>query len=502
MKKFLVSIFLVTFSLSLFSQVNYDKRIEIEIKDGYTSETIHHFGKDGFILQSRKTKEVKGKKEWSYQLYNTDLEVETQNSIKLSKSLYYDENFTDKERNYTLFKDRKGNFTIVTVNAKDCEITVASGVLPKKCRVKEMSVLGDYAYFNSTIKRNPYLFSINWKTGKQKSFPIYITEVKKLKNVYLDNFQLLEETNEVMCYVKAKVDKKKIDTYVIRLDAEGNQKEMFNLTKNIEQNIIDLSAQNVGEDKFIYTGTYATKSVMSSEGIFFCESEEGVVNYINFHEYLELDNFLSYMSDKAQAKIKKKKQKKEAKGKSYNFLYRIAAHDIIRRDDGYIFIGEAYYPTYRTEYYTSTVNGVTTTKSRQVFDGYYYTHALVAKFSFDGELEWDETFELRPSSKPFYVKRFISIAEDDGSSVNMVFVNRERIVTKVIDNDGEVKETRESEPLETNHSGDKAKWTFSNIDYWYGNTFIAYGSQKIKNTKDKSVKRKRKVYFISKISFE
>ena len=45
------------------------------------------------------------------------------------------------------------------------------------------------------------------------------------------------------------------------------------------------------------------------------------------------------------------------------------------------------------------------------------------------------------------------------------------------------------------------KNTFSNIDYWYDNYFIAYGIQKIKN-KSGDVQKKRKVYFINKIYFE
>ncbi|MCB0739101.1 MAG: hypothetical protein KDC92_16445, partial [Bacteroidetes bacterium] len=199
--------------------------------------------------------------------------------------------------------------------------------------------------------------------------------------------------------------------------------------------------------------------------------------------------------------------KKEKKGKELVFSYRIAMHGIIKVDDGYMFLGEAYYPTYRTETYTttSTVNGVTTTttNTRQVFDGYQYTHAILSKFNEDGKLIWDQIFEMWPSYKPFVVKHFISIAERNQNSLKLVFASRSRITSKSFDFNGTIIQESESEEIETNFENDKTKSSFSNIDYWYDNFFIAYGEQKIKNTKDDTrQKRKRKVYFINKIKYE
>ena len=41
-----------------------------------------------------------------------------------------------------------------------------------------------------------------------------------------------------------------------------------------------------------------------------------------------------------------KKAMKEAKGKEYNLKYRLAAHEIVPVKDGYLFLAEAFYPTY------------------------------------------------------------------------------------------------------------------------------------------------------------
>ena len=39
------------------------------------------------------------------------------------------------------------------------------------------------------------------------------------------------------------------------------------------------------------------------------------------------------------------------------------------------------------------------------------------------------------------------------------------------------------------------------MDYWYGNYFLAFGYQKIKNTEGKAEKKRRRVYFLNKVGF-
>ena len=212
------------------------------------------------------------------------------------------------------------------------------------------------------------------------------------------------------------------------------------------------------------------------------------------------------MPEKQQVRLEKKKKLKEAKGQEFNLNYAIAAHDIIVQEDGYLLLGEAFYPTYRTETRTTTTttNGVTTTTTTtvQIFDGYQYTHAVLAKFGFDGNLLWDQCFEMWPIYKPYYVKRFIAFSVDEYSNIKMVFSNRNKLVSKTIDTFGNPIQDVKDYDMETNFEGDKTKSSFSDIDYWYDNYFISYGFQRIKNKTDDDVKKKRNVFFVSKVRFD
>ena len=152
---------------------------------------------------------------------------------------------------------------------------------------------------------------------------------------------------------------------------------------------------------------------------------------------------------------------------------------------------------------TETVNGQTrtVTRYRTVFDGFRYTHAVIVKFDSQGNLKWDETFEMWPAYKPFHVKRFISIAEKNEHQLKLVFASRSKITSQTVGFNGRIEKDFESETIETQYEGDKHKWTYSNIDYWYGRYFLAYGSAKIKNQESAKGDRKRKVFFISKVGY-
>lgn len=487
------------------SQVSYEQRVEFELKDGYYHEEVYEYGENGIILTSKCETKKNGKRKRKYEYYNNKLELIKSDSIEIDKKFKFEETFQGEDYLHTLYKDSKGRFSIVSVVGEDLEFTKVDGELPKKMYISDMTVLGDYAYFNTRTNKNPYLFSLNWKTGKQDPIPISIKNVKP-KFVRLDGFQLLEESNEIMLFVSARVSKKKNDTYIILLDDEGNKIDEYNLTSQVEENIIDATSFNVGNGDYIFTGTYSSVSSYSSEGIFFCKANKGNIEYINFYRYTDLKEFMSYLPERKQKKIEKRKNRKEKKGKDLKLNYSLAMHDIILREDGYYLLGEAYYATYRTETRTttSTVNGVTTTSTTtvSVFDGYQYTHAILAKFSLDGELQWDQTFEMWPWYKPFRVKKFISVNEETENSIEMVFANYSKIVSKIIDNSGSVIKDESFDDIETGHGDDKTKQSNAKSDYWYDNYFIVYGYQKIKNKEDENVKKKRKVFFMSKLKFE
>ena len=112
---------------------------------------------------------------------------------------------------------------------------------------------------------------------------------------------------------------------------------------------------------------------------------------------------------------------KEAKGKKLRYNYNLITHDIIEMNEQYVLVGEAYYATYRTEtYYTTDSKGNMVMQTRTVFDGFQYSHAVVAGFDKKGNKLWDNTFEMWLSHKPYFAKKYITVSTTD-DKINLLF---------------------------------------------------------------------------------
>ena len=198
------------------------------------------------------------------------------------------------------------------------------------------------------------------------------------------------------------------------------------------------------------------------------------------------------MSDRRKARVERKKEKAEKAGKEYSLKYNMASHGIMTDGKDSFYLGEAFYPTYVT-YRAGTV-------MITQFNGYAYTHAVLAKFDADCNLLWDNCFEMRPRQKPMYVKQFISagIKQND---VDLVYADDKMLVSKLFNNKtGEVAQERKSEMIETdNEDEDIKKMRYSGTLHWYDKNFIVYGRQIIKNH---STGERRKVFSITKYTIK
>jgi len=496
MKKiFLSGLVILLAIISAQAQLNYEKRIEFDIRNGYSGETIYTSSQECFLLESTSDEMVNGQQEIKYDLYNSDLELVETETMLIPKGMRFDEMYYNDEYVFNIYSNKKREFVIIGVSMKDLSISKTNGVLPEKAYLTDMKVLGDYAYFMARIKTAGFVYKVDLSNGKGTSFPVAIGAYSP-KKLYNENYQLLENTHEILSFTRAIVKKGVSELYMTRITEDGTMEKPVKLSGVGDNSLVSISGCRVSDSKIVITGTYA-KVGLKSEGLFFGEFEDGSINYLRYYNFLDLKDFLSYLPEKKQAKIEKKKAKKEAQGKEMTMDYYIADHDVVVLEDGYLFLGEAYYPTYRTEtYYTTGSNGAMIAHTRTVFDGYQYTHAVLGKFSKEGELMWDVCFELDPGYKPFSVKRFIAISGQTATQISMVYTSGNEIVSKSVDFNGSLVSDEKWEIMATGNDEDKTKRTFSNIDYWYGNYFLAYGSQVVKNGKEK-----RKVYFVNKIGF-
>jgi hypothetical protein len=502
--KTLLFFYLLT-SLWASAQIKYEERIEIEEKDEFSNYQTFQFGENGIVVTYEKDLNTGDLQEYYFDFYDKDLVLNSTKKIALSKKLTSEFTCGTDNTGHALLLDRKNNYALMSIDVSKNETKKVTGVFPKKLTVSEMIAMGDFVYIHGVIKKNKTLLTINWKTGVSKFISLDVPNVKA-KKVSIQGFQAHKATNEVYLFLNVKPDKRTSDVFMLRADAAGKKKSLVNISDKTESHIISTTASALDEDNFIFMGTYSDKYSYYSTGFYFSKSVGQKMDYIKFYPFSELKNFLDYLPTKQQKKYEKKISKKKAEGKTVDVLYQMVIHDLIKQSDGYVIIGECYYPTYRRETYdeTTTINGKATTvrKERTVFDGFKYTHAMVVKMDFSGKLIWNKNFKMMVGEKPLRVVKFLKVSKQDNDEIGMVYVDGSKIVSKSISSKGEVLRDVEQEVIITSKSGDKIKYTDSELKPWYDNYFLAYGYQRIKNKEDKSVKKKRNVFYLNKVKYE
>lgn len=499
------------------AQVVTENRIEFEIDSDQNNHEQEAFGKDGIVVYYEIDGKRFGDKEIRFDHYSTELVKENTADLVVPKGYYQRETARDDKKMAMLYAKNNGDYLLYILDVSTMKFTTITGELGPKARVFTMEMDGDNVYFGVTKiktggpimqalqKRKIFTHFVNISTKSDKVQPITI---EGSKNLAFSNMQLLKSHNEIIVFVDAPVGRNKYDVHSLRYSSDGTLLGKMIVNKNTDENkLVSISASKIDDGEYIITGKFVERTFglqKSNGGIFFGKMNDKAVEYIEYYKFNEFQDFLSYLSEKRQEKLEKKKNRKEKRGKELKINTLIASHDVRKIGDKYIYIGEAYYPTYRTETRTTYVNGVPTTTTVQVFDGYQYTHATIVCFNLYGEKLWDRTFKMFPGYKPFFVKLFIEVTESSEDNIGLMFSSFRTIHSMSFSIDGEELASNQVDFIDSGSEDDKIKRSFSNMVFWYDNHFIAHGVQRIKNKEEKEERGKkvRRVYFINKISFE
>lgn len=495
---------IILFTIAIFgftihpkSQIVFEERVEIPLNDGYADETVLPLGVNGLIIQSI-GKTGNGNKEYNFKLLNNQLQMVGEKSVPIKYKFSNVESTSNEDRVHVFEYTFSGDVRLITVEKGNLETKEVSFLVPKKFILGGAVGYENRYYGAMTKKKIPYMFSIDWESGELKTIRP-VTEGQKPRYIKVVGVEKVSGSNEVCFIIKQVNPNYSTQLWLYFADDEGTLTRAINLGENIPEYLINGSVSCVGPNHYISTGTYSLRQEGMSVGLFFASIEGGKLKFMKLYNFLDLDNFLKYLPEGKEERIQQKKERKEAAGKELTINYFLAPHKVIPTGDGYIYIAEAYYPTYRTEKTVLAGGGYS---YRSVFDGYQYTHGTIVKFDLEGNIVWDQVFELWPAYKPFVVKKFVSIPETSGETVELLYASLGRIHFKALDYNGNVVEDQDAEVINTGIEGDKEKWTSSEMVWWYDKNFLAYGDQKIKNKALNDEDRKRKVFFVNKIRYD
>lgn len=478
MKKVLVLAWFLAMSLlplqaQVVARVEYPQRVDYI--DRYTFTL-----KENGILRVGLSEDKVGDDRWlRYDYMDTNLKVIKYDSLKVNKKATLDNSLYKDGVMYLFYTNNSDEFYVFDFDVKTKKMNKKVGKIQEKGGIYDVTISGEYIVFNTQRKRISCLQTFNTKTGESNITEVHLKKVSDRKITILDNAVIDDEVFALVSDSK--------DTHLLRMDMKGNILGLDNLTENIPDRLFQLRFTKVDGNYYV-TGTFSKSKKGAAQGIFFSKLKNWKLEGIQYYSFVSLKGFTEGFSDRSQAKIERRKEKAEKRGKEYVESYLCASHPLIKHGNELIFIGEFYYPTY---VYTYAGNSMTTR-----FDGYQYTHALVAKFDLDGKLIWDKGFVMKPREKPFSVKHLISVASKQ-NTMQLMFADRNKLVSKQFDlRDGSVVADKNVEVAETGNEDESVKkgrnmQTLS----WYDRYFLVIGNQTIKN---KETGDRRKVFSMTK----
>jgi hypothetical protein len=350
-------------------------------------------------------------------------------------------------------------------------------------------------YFN----RVPVVMHYSLSTLKSKVLPGMFNDIGELTQVRVHNdgsfdvlISSLTPLKQRTLWIKSYTSEGEL-LRNIALDPEENKHLIFGRSLKTEQNLQ------------LVAGVYGTRSAEYSRGIFITNLDPSGMQQTKYYNFADLKNFFKYMRSGREHRIKQRIERKKIKGKRIRFNYRFLVHEVIPYKDQYVLLGEAFYPKYITvnqgpySFFTPRISPGAFISNGRIFDGYYYTHAVVMGFDRNGNLLWDNSFEIN-DVRTFTLEQFVKLEVQD-DRIALVYLFENELRTKIIQGD-QVIEGKSNDVIKGLNGQEivrKQKGAESKLEYWYDDFLYAYGVQDVVNPFRQN--EPRKVFYINKITY-
>lgn len=328
-------------------------------------------------------------------------------------------------------------------------------------------------YFN-TVPVVMYFSLLNYKTKLVPGLQNETGELTQIRTYPDSSFDVL---------ISAKDNTGTKTIWIKNYNADGNLIRNLPLTTDPDKHLIFARSLKMDSESQLVAGVYGRKFSTYSKGIFISRIDPNGYQEIKYYNYGDLHNFFKYLKVKRERRIQDRIQRRKVLGKKIRFNYRFMVHEVVPHNNQFIMLGEAFYPEYtmtdrgfggsffRPSYYSNSIM-----REGRIFDGYRYTHAVVIGFDENGNIIWDNSFEIN-DVKTFTLEQFVKLEIED-DKITLLYLYENALHTKVIQGN-DVVEGKNISPLK---KGKPEKTEFYNekinmakLDYWYPNTFYASG---------------------------
>ncbi len=485
-------------------QIAQPGRYEIELKSFDSPYEVLGGEENGLLLYKQLDQYQQGYRKWQFIKLDTGLNEQWKREYFIDNTLIYKGYEYHQDNYYFLYQiTRRGSKDLLLIRLSDSKGDtthhIIRNLVPLQLNIFE--VADSAALIGGYYNMDPVVIYYNFYRNKAKVLPgIYgnkteLVQIKIIKG--LINVLVTSRTFDNRNTLTLKV-----------YDGSGEYLDNYTFRPKEDLGLIFGRIAEVEDVGTLISGTYGARRSDYSRGIFIARHKPGEGQVIRYFNYADMNNFFSYMKAKRQARVSKRIERKKIQGKKIKFNYRLLVHEIVKNNDTYVMLGEAFYPKYdNTSFASPFVNSAGNPSmpyyGPSTFVGYRYTHAVVIGFDREGNMLWDNSFEIE-DVLTYDLEQFVHADVLDDKVVLMYLYNNE-VRTKIISG-SEVLEGKSYDNVRMMFADDvENKNGVANIgglEKWYGHYFYAYGIQRIKNLRDAGVKLNRRVFYINKLIYK
>lgn len=502
--------FLFTFlfiSAQLYSQIYQPNRFEIEIED--KDYEVVSAKEDGlFLIKSYRDLENAGTV-WEVIRLDSTLKFQWERSYIVPYGQYLSGKYYDRKSGLLFFlfsRNEVKNRNLELISFKSSDGTASSTVINNFIPISFF----DFKANNSSViiagyyNAMPLVMLYNIVEGVPIVLPGLFGDRKKLLQLLINDDQSFDIT------VSGQDLNKKGSIFVNTYNYSGILLNNIKVSSDDKRDLLFGMTTKLDNEDRLVAGTYGKNFSDFSKGLFLANIDNKDGNQIiKYYGYGELKNFFNYMNERRETRVRNRIERRKIKDKKLRFSYRLMVHNLIKSNDQLILFGEAFYPKYKIvgsnyrgngRIVETFNNGFITTN--RVFEGYQYTHAVIIGFGKNGELLWDNSFEINDVLS-FNLKKLVHVSVSD-EIIALLYVYENSIRSKLI-SENNVLNDKELTPIKLTYESDRVDELSTKIigfEAWYANTFYTYGTQKIKNLTNSGVELNREVFFINKVIYK
>jgi len=491
--------------------------VRLEVPSDINAESFHVeiLGKKGVLIFYESNEETnENQRKWFFGLFDTSLHQQWLKFIPLTDKLEFIESKQGDGKLFLLFRNASrgrsedGAYEIVAFNLLSNAFTKVTGIFPSKAEIAGFEVIGNTGCIALNLKQDKSdLLLIDLTLGD-------ITPIHILPEISTFVIRLHADRSSGKFYVGLKVNRNNryITDEILRFSTSGMQEKDYKIQidqgiKSLNNYVIIPSKNN--QLKIIGIYDIVTKRINSfrdlqdsdaakSVGMFYLQFDKSQQSILKFYDFMTLDNLYGSADNNTLNYNKFNTNDVNKSKKNSSSYFHLLDPQVLKTGNEYLFSVEVYQPYYTTEtrmdydYYGRPVPS-----TYQVFAGYDFYDVIVVGLSTDGEMIWNNDFNIN-DLRSYKLERQ-SLVFADNEFVSVAYANNGKIYLQTAEGPSDIG-TAETK-IDSKYGRDRvAEDNFNHIKFWYDKYFLVYGYQKLKNRamEDRST---RSAFFVNKVAY-